>query len=286
MSAAPVRTAARWLALVVALAQAAGAEVDRADLAREILAFSSRYAQLGSMAALVSRDIERNGRSLAPATRALLLRAVAEHFEADALRAAATEQLAARIEADHARDALRWLQSPLGRRLTRLEAQATTLDGVAALDAYARRLQEERPPRSRLKLVDRLEAASRATDFTLDVTARTSLGISLALDATLPPAEQSGPETLRAFVEAQREPLRPSVGRSLRVAYLYRYREVSDENLAHYAAFLESESGAWYTRATQEAMLEALAGASRALGDALARDLARSHPPQDAPDPD
>jgi hypothetical protein len=279
-SSASVRHAARCLALVFVLGPVAEAEADRADRAREILGFSSRNAQLGAMAEQVGLGIERNGRSLPPETREVLLRAVAEHFEADALRVAVAEQLAPRIEAEHARATVRWLRSPLGRRLSRLEAEATTVEGVAALEAYARQLEEERPPRSRLQLVDRLETASRATDFTLEVTTRTSLGIALALDATLPASDQSGPEKLLAFVETHRKPLRPVVGQSVRVAYLYRYRGVSDENLGHYAAFLESESGAWYTRATQEAILEALGAASLALGEAIARDL---HP---APDRD
>jgi hypothetical protein len=278
-----MRTAARGLALaglVLALAPAPPARAEADALAREIVAFSSRGAQLASMAEQVQLGIERNGASLPLVTRELLLRAVAVHLAPEALRSGVVERLAPRIEPARAGEVLRWLKSPLGRRVTRLEQEASTPEGLAGLEAFAQQLHDALPPRSRLELMRRIEAAGRAVDFTLDVTARTSLGIALALDATLPASDQSSPEQLRAFIESQRVRLLPVVEQSVRVAYLYRYRDVSDENLGHYAEFLESEAGVWYVRETQHALLETLAEASLALGDAIAKELA---PPESAP---
>jgi hypothetical protein len=159
-----------------------------------------------------------------------------------------------------------WLQTPLSRKITALESAANTLEAMEAIQQYGALLDSQPPPQSRLALIERLDKTTGATESALEiqgalVRALLEGGNSLLPEEKRPPSEQV--DSLIASMRAQwREPLR----QQLQVAMLYTYRDVSDEELAEYLAYWETEDGRWLTRTTNRALLDAMSAASREAG--------------------
>lgn len=234
---------------------------------RELYELSRLAAQAASTAELVSQGLAQQRGRIAPENLDAVLRSVRRAYDAGALEKAVLASLEARYDARYAPTARTWLQSPRGGRITRLEANSSTAEAAHALQEFALALQETPPSPERLAAAQRLDAALKTTEFTVELAIATSLGIAIALDATLPAERRSDHEEMRARIESRREKFR-SVFRPMSVvSFLYTYRDLSQEEIDAYLAFAETDAGRWYTDATTGAFLEAMISASLGIGD-------------------
>ena len=86
--------------------------------------------------------------------------------------------------------ALAWLQSDLGRRITMLEEQASTPEGIAGLQAFAIVMQDNPPPEIRQQLIRRLNDAYGGTDFLVDFSLALGVAVGVGVNAASPEYEQ------------------------------------------------------------------------------------------------
>lgn len=243
---------------------------------REIYALSGLEAHLAGFSEHVARGVRESGRDVAPEVVGVLRSVIREAFAKAALERHALALLESRYDARHAGPTLAWLRSPLGRRITALEEAAAAPDSLEALQAYREKLAKRPAAPGRLALAERLDAVFAVSEFALDGAIAASLAVALTLDATVPTLQRTDPDELRARVEAERSRLRPSLVEMTKISLLYTYRDLSDAELERYATFGESESGRWYNRVLQKALLETYVSAAMGVGEALAEELERT----------
>jgi hypothetical protein len=193
-----------------------------------------------------------------------------------ALRDAATQafQTAPMLEKVRARlsglsaaqidDALNWLGTPLGRRLTALENAVSEPDAPEKIAAYAQTLQKKPAPAARLKLIQELDRASGASEMLGNTMEAIMLATALGMNAAQPRQQQMPPEALRKQIKAGMPDVQKQTEQYATVALLYTYGTVTDSDLETYLKFMRSPSGAAFTKL-------GTAGYSDALFDGIAR---------------
>ena len=198
---------------------------------------------------------------------------MAEAYSAKFIEQKVTATIRDRLDAKVMTDSLQWLNSDLGRNITKLEVAASSPEGYNAIQSYAEQLQRNPPPENRLKLVQEMDAATNATEIAVTLIEAGELGIALGLDALLPADEQDGLEKLLGEVARDRPNLTAGLRDLNIVGFLYTYQNLSDGELARYLDFLKSEIGVKYQEAAtaglKDALLQAAAETARALPGAI-----------------
>jgi hypothetical protein len=269
----PTPRAIVWL-LCVALASipgAAPAAPDPARQATDLLELSGLEAQLESLPPQVLQGIQSSPLQLGPDLGGKLVALVQEEYAPERVRRDIVARLATEMDADRATRAIEWFRSPAGTRLRRAEEAASTAEAMAGMQAFARRLALSGPTPERLALVTRIDTASRSTDLVLDTIFSTALAVALTLGAAQESAATA--EEIMGEFEAPRAQMRPEIQETVRISYLYAYRDLTDAELDAYATFLESDPGRWYSRAVSRAFLGALTGSAKRLGTGFRRHL-------------
>jgi hypothetical protein len=166
-------------------------------------------------------------------------------------------------------EALTWLKSDLGKKITALEEAASTPQGYQAIQDFAQQLQRNPPEQKRLTLAQAMDEATHATEIAVNVIEAGELGIALGLDSLRSPDEQLGMEKLMEEIAQDRPNLTAGLRDLNIVGFLYTYKTLSEEELQRYLDFLKSEVGVKYQEATtaglKEALFEAAAETAREL---------------------
>jgi hypothetical protein len=216
-------------------------------------------------------------------------------FETPALSALAQDLDAASVAKIEA-----FLQSDLGRRMVADDVASATM-GEANIDKVMSGEISAPLTAKRAALIDKLEHATRSTESTVDiflgmgqaVAVGTAIGSGLDRKSVAERAQKSGEASRSGLEHDMREPMRRFLA--------YSYRDLSDSDLKHLVAFLESPAGSHYVVAYNAAMGAGYDAMGRRTGEQLGeslRELAQAslgpeapvpealaapHPPPDAP---
>ena len=157
--------------------------------------------------------------------------------------------------------ALEWLRSALGRKVTQAELEAVGPEVRSKVESYARQLERTPPTQRRMELFERLAEASGATEFLGDMMA--------GFAARLHPGQQFTAEQLERGSKRGRAIAMGWAVNSQALTYVY--RGLTSDELTKYIQFLESDAGKWFEKTWQEGFMQVwLAGAAEA-GKQLAK---------------
>jgi hypothetical protein len=261
---------ARALLSFVLLLASAGPALAGANAAEEIDAFmelSGINRQLADNGEQLARQVEGSPAPLDARTRKQLAAAARREFATDKLLADIREVLIGKHDRKRTAELNDWLRDDLGARLTALEAAASGGDFDAKLSAFAAKLKETPPAAERLAVLRRVEAANRTTETAIDVAL--AVGRALAVGLNAASASPAPPGTIEEAVSAQREQLETAMPHVVLVSLLMTYESASNEDLAAYAALLESDPGVWYVSATRAALTAAFERATQRMTDSV-----------------
>ncbi|MBI5505263.1 MAG: hypothetical protein HY899_10710 [Deltaproteobacteria bacterium] len=209
--------------------------------------------------------------------------ALLEMFDDKKLLPSASNRLAAAIAADPAlaAQALTWLRSPLASEIKFVEATASRGDldrRDSFLEKFAQ-ISDDGGPEVRMSRIRALAEATDAVETTLDVTQAVGVAAAGLVNASIPSPGRLAQSALEAAV--RRERAVPQVAKTYEpvvlAALLYRYRDLSLDELDEYVAFARSDAGRWYHRVVIDAVLAAVEVAGKDVGEAdlLAKSGAR-----------
>lgn len=250
---------------VVSAAYAQGGEDARALMA-ELLDLSGLKRQIAQFPSFMQAGALQGGvQKLKPTEAAKVNQAIAEVFRPDPLYRMISEQIGGQLPPGHLSSLLAWYRSPLGKRLSELEVQATTPQALQEMQRFSAQLQRKPAAPERLALIRKLDQAARATDAAIEMVVVSFRGMAKALDPALPPEKRLKPgelDRLTARLKAEFEaPLR---AQSL-TAMLYTYQSVPDSEISEYVAFLQSEAGTAFTKASNAAFIKVVADGAEQL---------------------
>lgn len=249
---------------------AAGAEPAKPQ-ARAIFDALHVERELTDIAAQAVASVEEPASLLPPADALVLRAAVAAYFEPTRLGALALDTFSARLDADHARAALGWLERPETQELLRRASAGA--DAGAGRSAGAAQGDE---PHERDALLLRFERRGGLAGRAQRHAALVFAAMLRSANPLLPPVMRYSTSEVDLLTHALRERIEaaPLDRQELR----RRYAGVASDELEDALAFLESPAGAWLRGSLDGALERALVAAARATAAHLAGELGSGAP--------
>jgi hypothetical protein len=260
------------LAALLALAPLTEARPNEAlEVAKRLLHNSGLAVQLKSFPRQVEQDLATAQGRLPDELLNALRSATKDSFSPAAMQDDLVRGIAARLTVGEMRKALVWLDTDLGRRMTRFEELAAEQLTPESLQAYAEGMKRRPLSAKRGELIAGLAAATKAVEGSANIIEGVALGIAVGMDSMQPVQKRLGMAALSEQLRQSMPPdrIREAIGAVTPVMYAYTYREVSDADLEAYLAFNRSNSGVRYNDAMMGALTEALAQAGLRVGAAI-----------------
>lgn len=180
-----------------------------------------------------------------------------EAYTAQGFRLRVTAQLKNNYDAKRYQEFLADSASPLAKRMNELEKLEP---GQAELLAYMKALASKPLPPERLKLIERIDAASRASELALEAMFSSAKGMMRGFAG----ADAKQLAQIDKEIEQQRAAAADSVRNAVRLSLAYTYREAGDAELAEYARLHEKDSTKFFLGLVFDALIEEIrAGAER-----------------------
>jgi hypothetical protein len=258
-----VATLCMALAAQPALAQSQEA----LDTAQRLVVRSGLAVQLPGFVGQMKSQLAQQRGKTSDELALKLVEAAEQAYRPEALQDEIARDVARRLQVKEMKVALAWLDSDIGRRITLAEEAASSADD-AAVGKFMQGLKDRKPSAARVSLIKAIIEASDAEDLAVRGLQAIALGVALGMDSTLPNERRLGLARIEKQVNAElpKEKLKQELRATMLSTCLYAYRELPDEDLRPYLAFLRSAAGKRYSDQMTEAFMGALVRASVRLG--------------------
>ena len=194
-------------------------------------------------------------------TSEMLAEVMSEGFASERIYRVAEETFRENATGMRLGAALEWLRSPFARRMERMESS----EARGSLDSYVAGLASAPPSGDRVELLLRLDRASGASDAAVEMQVAMMKALLLGMYPSRVGTEQA--------VEQVRPKLARKTRNRIQLSLHFMYRDVSDEELEQYLAYLESENGEWLSSVLLKSLFAAMESGARRSGEVLAERL-------------
>ena len=181
-----------------------------------------------------------------------------------------------KLSIDDLKKVIEWLDSPIGRKFTQLEEVASTPEKYTEMQQFALKLQESPPLPERVKIIQLLDSAVKATETSVELAMNTQLAVTIAIVASLPKEQQPTYDNLVAAIEQTRPQIEDAMRIQTIVSLLFTYSSVAHAELDRYIAFASSPAGINYHNATISGLKRAMLEGSYKWGELIADILKQS----------
>jgi hypothetical protein len=230
-------------------------------------------ASLGTMPSQIRELFARDAAAKLSADQLAAVTAAAERgFRIDVFEPPALSVLAENMDAATVTKSLAFLNSDLGKRMVAADIAAASLGEININKIESGELAAPSTPK-RDVILDKLELATRSTESTVQVflsmgqavAVGTAIGSGLDPTAVAERAHKSGEESRAELEKSMRLPMRRFLA--------YSYRSLSDSDLKHLLAFLESPAGKRYVTAYNASMGAGYDAMGKRTGEQLGESL-------------
>lgn len=256
--------------LLVAFGAFAAEESDeRTARIEEALRLSGAAAMLETLPELIGQQVDLGQPQLTPEVRRQVRAALDGAYDPARMNRELVDEVAKRHQAAPLEGALAAMRSPLARKLTALEVEASQPEAAEELLAFAGRLPTNPPSPERHRLILRIDEITRSTDVAQAVHDATLLGLLRAATVARGEPLDELEEFERKLAEsaAQR---REGMHNQVVLSLLFTYRAVPEAELAKYVKLLESDSLRWFNDVVSQGLVVVLTRAAERAGDELA----------------
>jgi len=261
-----------WLPLLGHAASALAVSEAQAD---EFMRKSGLWQQLAEIEPGVQQGISQSDGELRQLNGEQLQRlrdAARAAYGADRLRNAMRTELTASLPAAETEQALHFLATDLGKRVTALEEAAATPENSDHIEMMAADAAAALEP-ARKQLIERMVKATRVADFAASIVINQQIGVMRGFAVYAGHPDAGSKDDAKAQLNRYREQMIALLGPRMIAHSAVIYGPLSDEDLATYVAFLESTAGVQTSSAVGAALDKVLGGAAfdlgRRIGDAV-----------------
>jgi hypothetical protein len=216
---------------------------------------------------------DRYLRSLPKRVTEIIKTQARESFRPKNLKPIIFGELSSKLNSNDIRKVLAWLNTPLGKKCTRLEEAASTPEAYAAMQEYTDSLKKTPPTAERLDALKKFDSATRITETSIDSVMSMQVAVAFAITATLPKEQQMSLERIAAEIEKNRSEIEPDIAAQTLVSLLFTYKSLTEAELSEYTAFVSSPAGVKYHDVTSGALKKAIMNGSFAWGTAIGEAL-------------
>ena len=248
-------------------------EGEREALITETLEISGTKKALETIPAHIRAQFEARQTPLKPEERARVAKILGDAFRTDVLYGAVRGAFRTNYDPSRMGFVIGQLRTPLFRKAAALELAASEPGAKQDLERFAVGLQGDVPKPARVALAQRYEAAIRSAELQIEMGVVAYKAVTRSLEPVLP-SEKRPTARETDFAERTLRAQQDSLVRAALVRWLYTFRSLTDEELAEYVAFSETDAGRWFAGTQRKGLLDAM----RTAMDAAARQMAAAFP--------
>ncbi|HEY9033805.1 MAG TPA: DUF2059 domain-containing protein [Pseudomonadales bacterium] len=232
----------------------------------QLMALSGLNDQIDSIPAGIQAGIAQSGDMEDPDMQALS-DTMMTIFSAERLKQQTAQYLATTLDKADIEQVLDWLNSPLGRRITRLEVDSSAPESMADMQAMLPVLMQDS---QRLALMADLDRATMASEATVSMMLSIQKAMLSGMMSNAPADEQMSEADIDQLLANLRPQIEAQYREFVTASMLYTYRVLEEDDIRRYIAFADSAAGRHYHSAAIGAISQAMSEASQALGKLLA----------------
>jgi len=244
------------------------AEAEKAEVVREFMAKSGLNQQIDSVQELVGFMAAQYPQFQPEAGEKLkefddiFKQALDPKIFKDRLGARIQEK----IDLEDLRVMLKWLDTPLGRKVTQMEEAAAQPQAHAEMSGMASRLMQEAQGTPREERIARIDRATRSSESVMKMLKDMQVEMISAVIVRTPKEKRPSQETLHQILSGSASMIDQLIPASVQASMLYTYRGLSDEELDQYIQMLESDIGRRCYLTVTESLAEMFVGVAREIG--------------------
>jgi len=202
--------------------------------------------------------LKQSSGALEPEMGSALSAAFSQAFAIDAVQRDVNHVLKAHYNESHATAYLKHLNSPLSLKMAKLESDTNNPANREDIKAFSAALTNQPAAQTRSTLVERLDKATRTTDFSIDMQTAFFKAIFVAIEPVMEADMRLGEGELEKMVNEVRTSLEEGLRNNTRLSFLYAFRDISDDELKSYIEICESEDYRWGIQLLGNAMISAI----------------------------
>ncbi len=202
--------------------------------------------------------LKQSSGALEPEMGSALSAAFSQAFATATVQNDVNHVLKAHYNESHATAYLKHLNRPLSLKMAKLESDTNNPANRDDIKAFSAALTNQPTTQSRSTLVERLDKATRTTDFSIDMQTAFFKAIFIAIDPVMETDMRINEDELEKMVNEVRTSLEEGLSNNTRLSFLYAFRNISDEELMSYIKICESEEYRWGIQLLGNAMISAI----------------------------
>ena len=242
---------------------------NQTDFLDELMEKSGLSEQVNQFPAYINQGMmQRKNTGVSPQELESISRILNESFHPDALRKDIKANLKVSLSPIDIQGALKWLNSPLGEKITKLEELASTPQAQIEMQEQAEGLLSQG---TRVEMAQRLDVAIRASEAQVTVIENMAIAAAVAAGSSLD-GEEVSLEAISEKVRAEVRPHYETYQIMTIVGFIFSYQSLTDEELVEYIEFAESKVGQRYHQSMIEALDNAVTTASTKMGTLIAKE--------------
>lgn len=166
-----------------------------------------------------------------------------------------------------------WLRSPEARKITRAENAMHSPGAQIELAAFLSDLQNEPPPQERVVIMEEFVESANMVNNAVDLAMEVFKGITVSMNLAFPEEKRLDKSRILSLVERIKPTIANQLKQQIRLSVYYIYRDISNEELDAYIAFLNSESGSQFNQIATDAVTQVLVDYFKEVGAKIASSL-------------
>jgi hypothetical protein len=242
---------------------------DKKSLTKKIMEQSGMNDQIRQLPLLLSAELSQAKDKVPPELFSALEQETVKVWDPEKILKEISRQVENRLDIKTMQEILGWLESDLGKKITAIEKDHTTPEGIRGMKESAALLDKAPASKKRQDLVQRFIEASHSVKTNVDMKISMTMAILTAINSTLPEEKKTDINKIKEQIEGLRPKIEEETRRAVTQENLYIYRTLKDEEFQPYVEFSESKSGRFYHEVTFEAFKDAMQKASLDFGKAL-----------------
>ncbi|MBD3655059.1 MULTISPECIES: DUF2059 domain-containing protein [Marinobacter] len=240
------------LVLLVVSTFSFGAASDASiDKLMDLSGLTKQVAQLPEVIRAGLQQAHQGGAPIAEEDFQAMMSSSREAFEPSRIMSGIRASLQASLSEEQVAELLTWYQSDLGREITRAEESGSTPEAYQQMIAEAPALLADQEKMAFSQTVNELFGG---TDMAMDLQKHSSLAVYSALMTASQPGTAVNIGEIEKQVEAGLQQNRASIEQMVLISLAYSYRNLEQEKLAQYEAFLKQPAATEFNQAAMSSI--------------------------------
>ncbi len=202
--------------------------------------------------------LKQSSGALEPKVNSALSKAFSQAFAPTAIRKDVLAVIQAHYDNKQGAAYLRQLQSPLSKKIAELERTSNNPDKRDEFNAFSESLKTKPATSKRIKQIERLDKATRVSDFGVDMQAAFFKAVFTAVNPVMDDEMRVSDSEMTKMVKEVRQSFNDAYREGTHRSYLYTFRNLSDQELEQYIKLCESSDYRWGVELLGNAMVSAL----------------------------